>query len=93
MAQKMGDKVTEKFENRRVYFDKAVEICEKWGIPYIDLWKGCYLNPKLPSMYDPTKTPEQNRPENTGFYIDGQHLTSLGYDLTADIIDSRFKSL
>ncbi len=93
VAQKMEDAVPGKYERRRVYFDKAVEICLKWGIPYIDLWKGCYLNPKLPSMYDPTKSPEQNREENTGFYVDGQHLTSKGYDVTADIIDSWLKTL
>ena len=39
-------------------FDEAVKICLKWGIPYIDLWNGCYLNPKLSSMYDSSKTPE-----------------------------------
>lgn len=93
VAQKMGDPLPAKYENRRVYFDKAVEICLKWGIPYIDLWNGCYLNPHLPSMYDPTKSPDQNREENTGFYIDGQHLTARGYDFTSDIIDSWLKTL
>lgn len=93
VAQKMDDADPTKFDNRRVYFDKAVAICLKWGIPFIDLWKGCYLNPKLPSMYDPAKTPEQNRAENTGFYVDGQHLTARGYDFTADIIDSWLKTL
>lgn len=93
VAQKMDDTDPKKFDNRRVYFDKAVEICLKWGIPYLDLWKGCYLNPKLPSMYDPSKTPDQNREENTCFYIDGQHLTARGYDVTADIIDTWLKTL
>lgn len=78
---------------RRFYFDKAIEICIKWGIPYIDLWNGCYLNPHLPWMYDPSKTPEENKLENTGFYSDGQHLTARGYDVTADIIDSWLKTL
>ncbi len=63
------------------------------GIPYLDLWNGCYLNPNLPFMYDRTKTPDQNLEENTGFYIDGQHLTSYGYDVTADIIESWLKTL
>jgi len=93
VAQKMNDKNDGIFENRRAYFDKAVEICLKWGIPYLDLWNCCYLNPNLPFMYDSTKTPEQNLQENTGFYIDGQHLTAYGYDVTADIIESWLKSL
>lgn len=89
----MGDKSIRTYENRRLYFDKAVQICLKWGIPYIDLWNGCYLNPFLPWMHDATKTADENKAENTGFYIDGQHLTGRGYDVTADIIDSWLKSL
>ena len=79
--------------NRRRYFDRAAEICKKWGIPYLDLWNGCYLNPNLPWMYDSTKTAEENRTQNNGYYMDGQHLTARGYDLTADIIDSFLKML
>lgn len=93
VAQKMDDENHRCFENRRLYFNKAVEICRKWGIPYIDLWTGSYLNPRLPWMYDRTKTAEENGAENTGFYLDGQHLTSHGYDVTADIIDSWLKTL
>jgi lysophospholipase L1-like esterase len=70
-----------------------VEICEKWGIPYIDLWKGCYLNPYLQHMYDQSKTSEENEKENTGFYKDGQHLTSRGYDYTAEKISAWLKTI
>ena len=76
------------FENRRFYFYRAVEICRKWGIPCLDLWHSCYLNPFLTWMHDPTKTPEENQAENTCMYIDGQHLTARGYDITADRIES-----
>ncbi len=93
VAHKMNDKNDDSFANRRAYFDKAVEICRKWGIPCLDLWNGCYLNPNLPFMYDRTKTPDQNLQQNTGFYIDGQHLTSYGYDVTADIVESWLKTL
>ena len=80
------------FKNRRAYFDLAIEICKKWGIPYLDLWNTCYLNSSLPWMYDPTKNAEEN--DAAGFmYADSQHLTSHGYDLTADIIDSFLKTL
>ena len=48
------------FVNRRSYFDLAIEICKKWGIPYLDLWNGCYLNSSLPWMYDKEKSGEEN---------------------------------
>ena len=92
VAQKMGVR-EESHANRRLYFDEAVRICIKWGIPYLDLWNGCYLNPFLPWMYDSTRTPEENERENTGFYVDGQHLTPRGYDHTAQIIESWLESL
>lgn len=92
VAQKMGILVRSR-RKRRLYFDKAVEICKKWGIPYLDLWEGCYLNPALPWMYNPEKTPKENSEENTCFYKDGQHLTSRGYDFTAEIIDAWLKTL
>ncbi len=92
VAHKMGE-LTRSRRKRRLYFDKAVEICKKWGIPYIDLWEGCYLNPCLPWMYNQEKTPTENREENVCYYIDGQHLTSKGYDFTAEIIEGWLKSL
>lgn len=93
VAHKMGSKRIQNYDNRRMYFDAAIEICKKWGIPYLDLWNGCYLNPFLPWMYDSSKTPDENKEENSGFYFDGQHLTSKGYDFTSDIIESWLKSL
>lgn len=92
IAQKMGVN-PEAFARRRLFFDHAAAICRKWGIPCLDLWNGCYLNPRLPWMYDDTKTPDENREGNIGCYIDGQHLTARGYDITADIIDSFLRTL
>ncbi|MBQ9778053.1 MAG: SGNH/GDSL hydrolase family protein [Clostridia bacterium] len=90
VAQKMGyNPPTSK--NRRAYFEVAMQICRKWGIPYLNLWDGCYLNPELPWMFDRNKTIEEN--EVCSLYKDGQHLTAAGYDLTADIIDSFLKTL
>ena len=90
IAQKMKENSVgiDAFHNRRLYFDRAIEICHKWGIPYIDLWNTCYLNPFLPWMYDNTKTKEEIAEENVCFYVDGQHLSSRGYDFTSDIINS-----
>ncbi len=93
VAHKMGISDSLSYKNRRFYFNRAVEICKKWGIPYIDLWNGCYLNSSLPWMYDRTKTADENKVENLGFYYDSQHLTGRGYDFTADMIDSWLKSI
>lgn len=95
VAHKMGAHLpgfTSEVNNRRIYFERAIEICKKWGVPYLDLWECSYLNPKLKWMYDNEKTPEENV-ESGSFYADGQHLTAKGYDLTADIIDSWLKTL
>ena len=92
VAQKMGiDPVIR--DNRRRYFDEAVKICTKWGIPYLDLWHGSYLNPQLPWMYDSTKSASENDEANVGLYADGQHLTARGYDVTADIVESWLNGL
>ena len=92
VAQKMG-RSESAFLNRRHYFEAAIAICRKWGIPYIDLWEGCYLNPNLPWMYDPTHTPDENLADNRGYYYDGQHLTARGYDLTTDLIATWLETL
>ena len=63
----------------RKYFDRAVEICEKWGIPVIDLWKGSSLNPKLSNA--------------ELFYTDGQHLTLAGYQKLAPMIESWMRNM
>ena len=93
VAPKMGMKGEALFENRRFYFDKAIEICEKWNIPYIDLWNDSELDPSVSWMYNETKTPEENLLDNTGYYYDGQHLTSKGYDVTTELIEAWLKTL
>ncbi len=86
IAQKMGIGWSN-FKERAVYLGKCAEVCKKWGIPCLDLWNGCYLNPYLPWMYHSERTPQENADINDGFYTDGQHMTSRGYDLTADIVE------
>ena len=93
IAQKMGDPREPIFANRRAYFDKAIEICEKWDIPYIDLWNDSELDPSNIAMYNVTKTPEENMNENVGYYLDGQHLTAKGYDVTAELIEAWLKTI
>ena len=63
----------------RRFFDRAVEICEKWGIPVIDLWNGSPLNPKLSTA--------------SLFYTDGQHLTLAGYQRITPMIEAFMRSL
>lgn len=63
----------------RRFFDRAIEICEKWGIPYVDLWKGNPLNPKLSTAGT--------------FYTDGQHLTLEGYQRITPQIEAWMRML
>lgn len=91
IAQKMGmDK--EEFLNRRKYFDTAAEICKKWGIPCLDLWNGCHLNPYVEEMY-PIDENGRSKDVTKGFYTDGQHLNANGYEYTALIIEKWLLSL
>lgn len=95
VAQKMGfrtDGYVDDCNNRRAYFALAIKACEKWGIPYLNLWDGCPLNPQLPWFYNKELSAEENIAAGS-FYVDGQHLSAAGYDYTADIIDSFLKTL
>ena len=83
-AHKMGTTDATR-ANRGYYIAEAAKICRKWGIPVVDLWNECYLNPMLPALYTPNG-------ENN-FYLDGQHLTDRGYDYIVPIITAWMKSL
>ena len=93
IAQKMGlsDRAAV-VNNRYAYFQAAMEICEKWDIPYLNLWDGSTLDPNNPEMYDPSKDAEGNE-QASSMYRDGQHLTAKGYDYTTELIDTWLKSL
>lgn len=83
VAQKMGSGAN--YRNRRAYFDTAMQICHKWGIAYLNLWDGCYLNPANPAHY--------TSDSEASFYRDGQHLTARGYDYITPIIEAWMKTL
>ena len=70
---------------RRRFFLRAIEICKKWGVPYIDLWESSPLNPSLKAHFDPELDPDGNRAAGK-LYIDGQHLTKEGYDAVSGAI-------
>ena len=92
IAHKMGPE-PDKFRNRDKLFAIVDTVARKWGIPVLDLWHGCYLNPYLPWMYDASLTPEENNEKNEGFYVDGQHLTAKGYDFTSELVETWLKTL
>lgn len=89
IAHKMGTlntttpDYTIKGNNRRKYFETIMELCGKWGIPCLNLWDGCYLNPQNPAHYSADQS----------MYTDGQHLTSVGYEYIAQIIDEWMKGI
>lgn len=90
---KMGNAPYDSENNiRRRYFDRATEICKKWGIPYIDLWNLSPLNPELPLHYDNSLTSEEAN-EKGKYYTDGQHLTLRGYQRLSPQIEAWIKTL
>lgn len=91
IAPKMGT-VAAKYNNRRAYFDKIIEICEKWGMPYIDLWNNCPINPNLLSCYDASLGVDGNISAHK-MYMDGQHPTPTGYDRIYPIIEEWLRTL
>lgn len=73
--------------NRRAYFETAIEICKKWGVPVLNLWDNCTMNPRLLEHFDGTV------PDEDGLYWDGQHPTSHGYDMISPIIAAWMETL
>ena len=78
--------------HRRFYFLRAIEICKKWGIPYIDLWETSPINPALSCYYRPDLDIQGNVDAGCA-YRDGQHLTNIGYDMIANPIYTWISSL
>lgn len=78
--------------NRRAYLETVKAICQKWGIPALDLWDGCYLNPALTSQYTSGVSWQENLRQNN-LYANTQSLLPAGYDYIADIIGNWMKTL
>lgn len=93
IAPKMGAASDDTIsDQRRKYFITIMHICKKWGIPYLDLWDGCPLNPRLKVYYDDNMDAQKN--ENAGkAYVDGQHLTKVGYDIISPRIEAWIRTL
>lgn len=91
IPQKMGH--TEVLvTRRRVYFDRAIDVCKKWGIPYIDLWNDFYFNWRLTAHWNPEMTSDENNTANN-LYRDGQHLTDFGYAVESPVIAEWMKTI
>ena len=76
----------------RAFYERIIEVCKKWGIPYLDLWTICPLNPRMPAMYSSQMTPQENIDAGHA-YIDGQHLTPTGYDVISPCIEAWMRTL
>ena len=75
---------TAETNNRRAYFDTIIKICKKWGVPVLNLWDECTMNPRLASHYTEGEY---------YLYADGQHPTAAGYELMTPIIESWMETL
>ncbi len=63
------------------YFDVARDICDKWGIPYLDLYNDEDFNNNVLQVHLKTNLP------------DGIHPNSAGYNLLAPVIGDWMKTL
>lgn len=77
---------------RRTYFDRAIELCKKWGVPYIDLWSIAHLNRHLTAHYD-SSLDEQGNIDAGKLFVDTQHLSPSGYEVITPKIEAWMKTL
>lgn len=85
---------TKVHHNYRAYYDLAIQICEKWGVQYLDLWDKCFFCPMIAHLCDTYSTMTQQEIYDAGMvYADRQHLTQKGYDLEAPMIENWLKTI
>lgn len=91
VGKKIGYIVTYKVENEyypygttstasEVYFEKAKEICEKWSVPYLDLYNQSGIAVEVPSI-------------KAAFIPDGIHVNEAGYEIITPKIEAWLKTL
>ena len=94
IAPKMGQinasitDYTKEHNNKRCYFETLMQLCEKWGIPYLNLWDHSIFNPMASEQYVYQQSSSVGK-----FYTDGQHLTTEGYDVISTVIEAWMKTL
>lgn len=85
---------TKVHHNYRAYYDLAIQMCEKWGVQYLDLWDKCFFCPMIAHLCDTYSTMTQQEIYDAGMvYADRQHLTQKGYDLEAPMIENWLKTI
>lgn len=85
---------TKLHHNYRAYYDLAIQMCEKWGVQYLDLWDKCFFCPMIAHLCDTYSTMTQQEIYDAGMvYADRQHLTQKGYDLEAPMIENWLKTI
>lgn len=90
---KMGVPPYDSQNNRyHQYYDRAIEVCEKWGIPYLDLWNESPMNPAL-DVYFLEGISKEDAAAAGCFYTDRQHLTLRGYKRIASQIEAFMRRL
>lgn len=77
---------------RRYYFLRAIEVCKKWGVSYLDLWEKSTINPSLKCHYDPDLSVAENIAAGKPV-MDGQHLTKAGYEMISPAIEEWIRGL
>ena len=95
IAMKMGINslgYDKEHHNRRAYFETLMRLCDKWEIPYLNLWDECEMNPSLPECYDRALSGQESIDAGK-LYTDGQHPTSKGYDYLVPIVEAWMKTL
>lgn len=66
-------------QGQKQYFDNAIEVCKKWGVPYLDLRYMCPLNHNVSSLQQ--------------YFKDDVHIAKSGYQLTENIVAEWLRSI
>lgn len=92
IAMKMGIARYDTFKIRKDFFDKIMQSCKKWGIPYLDLWNTNPMNPNIKVYWNPDLTSDENIDKGY-YYADGQHPTNVGYAYLNSTVENWMKSI
>ena len=93
LVHKMGVGSSPLVINRKLFMGYVKKVCEKWGIPVIDLWKDSQLRMDIPSMYNPEYSTVTLATAHGYAYYAGGHLTKYGYDVISPKIAAFMKNL
>lgn len=75
-------------ENVSRYVERICRICEKWGVPYLNLYENDRFNDEV---FEVTVTARTS--PDAKLLADGLHMTARGYDTIAPVIAEWMESL